>query len=95
MLAKIKKMKHKKLHISENCVSEKLDDELIVLDLKSGLYHSLNEIGSIIWEEIEDKSPSYDSLMRSISRKYIGENISKDSELFIEKLKEKKLIFLK
>ena len=88
-------MQDKKLHISENCVSEKLDDELIVLDLKSGLYHSLNEIGSIIWEEIEDKSPSYDSLMRSISRKYIGENISKDSELFIEKLKEKKLIFLK
>ena len=88
-------MEDKKLHISENCVSEKLGDELIVLDLKSGLYHSLNEIGSIIWEEIEDKSPSYDCLIKSVSQRYIGENISKDSGLFIEELKEKKLIFLK
>ena len=88
-------MEDKKLYISENCVSEKLDDELIILDLESGLYHSLNEIGSIVWEEIKDKSPSYDNLIKSISQKYVGENISKDSELFIEKLKEKKLIFLK
>ena len=88
-------MEDKKLYISENCVSEKLDDELIILDLESGLYHSLNEIGSIVWEEIKDKSPSYDNLIKSISKKYVGENISKDSELFIEKLKEKKLIFLK
>ena len=84
-----------KLHISENCVSEKLDDELIILDLESGLYHSLNEIGSVIWEEIKDKNPSFDDLVKSISKKYIGENISKDSDLFLEELKEKKLIFLK
>jgi len=88
-------MKDKKLYISENCVSEKLDDELIILDLKSGLYHSLNEIGYIIWEEIKNKNPSYDDLIGSISQKYIGENISKDSDLFLEKLKEKKLIYLK
>tara|TARA_B100001248_G_C27355618_1_gene443669 strand:+ start:41 stop:307 length:267 start_codon:yes stop_codon:yes gene_type:complete len=88
-------MKNKKLYISENCVSEKLDDELIILDLKSGLYHSLNEIGSIIWEEIKNKNPSYDDLIGSISQKYIGENISKDSDLFLEKLKEKRLIYLK
>tara|TARA_B100001248_G_C27024754_1_gene293651 strand:+ start:25 stop:291 length:267 start_codon:yes stop_codon:yes gene_type:complete len=88
-------MKDKKLHISENCVSEKLDDELIILDLESGLYHSLNEIGSVIWEEIKDKNLSYNDLIKSISQKYIGENISKDSELFLEKLIESKLIFLK
>tara|TARA_B100001027_G_scaffold125280_1_gene86460 strand:+ start:587 stop:862 length:276 start_codon:yes stop_codon:yes gene_type:complete len=88
-------MEDKKLYISENCVSEKLDDELIILDLESGLYHSLNEIGSIVWEEIKDKSPCYDNLIKSISQKYVGDNISKDTELFIEKLKEKKLIFLK
>ena len=88
-------MKDKRLHISENCVSEKLDDELIILDLNSGLYHSLNEIGSVIWEEIKDKSPCYDNLIKSISQKYVGENISKDSELFLEKLKKKKLIYLK
>ena len=88
-------MQDKKLHISENCVSEKLDDELIILDLESGLYHSLNEVGSVIWEEIKDKNLSYDDLVESLSKKYIGENISKDSDLFLEELKEKKLIFLK
>ena len=89
------RMEDKKLHISENCVSEKLDDELIILDLESGLYHSLNEIGSNIWEEIKDGNPTYNNLIKSISQKYIGKNISKDSEIFLEKLKEKKLIFLK
>ena len=88
-------MKHKKLHISENCVSERLDDEFIILDLKSGLYHSLNEIGSVIWEEIKNKKPSYDNLKNSITKKYIGENIVKDIDLFLEELKEKKLISFK
>lgn len=88
-------MDDKKLQISDNCVSERLDDELIILDLESGLYHSLNKIGSVIWEEIKDKNPCYDDLVKSISQKYVGENISKDSEVFIEKLKEKKLIFIK
>ena len=88
-------MKEKKFHISENCVSEKLDDELFILDLETGLYHSLNETGSLIWEEIKDKNPSYDNLIKSISQKYIGEKIFKDFDLFLEKLKEKKLIFLK
>ena len=88
-------MKEKKFHISENCVSDKLDDELFILDLETGLYHSLNETGSLIWEEIKDKNPSYDNLIKSISQKYIGEKIFKDFDLFLEKLKEKKLIFLK
>ena len=59
-------MEKGKLKISKNCVSEELGDELIILDLESGLYHSLNKIGSYIWEEIKDKNPSYDNLKKSI-----------------------------
>ena len=88
-------MENKKLYISENSSSEMLDDELIILDLESGLYHSLNEIGSFIWEEIKNKNPSYDDLKKSISQKYIGENIIEDLSKFLEELKKKKLIFLK
>tara|TARA_B100000886_G_scaffold312393_1_gene248340 strand:- start:1436 stop:1702 length:267 start_codon:yes stop_codon:yes gene_type:complete len=88
-------MEDKKLHISENCVSEKLDEELIILDLDSGLYHCLNEIGSVIWEEIKNKNPSYNNLVKSISQKYVGENILEDSDRFLRELKEKKLIFTK
>ena len=88
-------MEDKKLRISENCVSEKLDEELIILDLDSGLYHCLNEIGSVIWEEIKNKNPSYNNLVKSISQKYVGENILEDSDRFLKELKEKKLIFTK
>lgn len=88
-------MENKKLHVSENSSSEILGDELIILDFESGLYHSVNEIGSVIWKEIKEKNPSYDSLLKSISQKYIGENISKDLDKFLEELIEKKLIFLK
>ena len=88
-------MKDKKLYVSTNCVSEKLDDELFILDLESGLYHSLNETGSDIWKEIKETNPTYDNLKESISQKYIGSNILKDFDLFLEELKEKKLISLK
>ena len=88
-------MKNKKLYISENCVSEKLDDELFILDLKSGFYHSLNETGSFIWNEISETNPSYEKLKNLLSQKYIGESILKDFDLFLEELKEKKLISLK
>ena len=88
-------MENKKLYISENSSSEMLDDELIILDLESGLYHSLNEIGSFIWEEIKNKNPSCDDLKKLISQKYFGENIIEDLSKFLEELKEKKLIFLK
>ena len=88
-------MENKKLYISENSSSEMLDDELIILDLESGLYHSLNEIGSFIWEEIKNTNPSCDDLKKSISQKYTGENIIEDLSKFLEELKEKKLIFLK
>ena len=88
-------MEKGKLKISKNCVSEELGDELIILDLESGLYHSLNKIGSYIWEEIKDKNPSYDNLKKSISQRYIGENVLKELDLFLEELKEKRLIYLK
>tara|TARA_B100000989_G_scaffold294345_1_gene273295 strand:+ start:2823 stop:3089 length:267 start_codon:yes stop_codon:yes gene_type:complete len=87
-------MKQKKLHISENCISEKLDNELIILDLESGLYHSLNKLGSIIWHEIKDKNPSYQMLKNSMLQKYTGENIVEDFDLFLKELEEKKMIFL-
>ena len=60
-------MNNKKLQISENCVSEKLDDELIILDLESGLYHSLNEIGYFIWKEIPTSKTLLGALLVIIS----------------------------
>jgi len=88
-------MIEKKLYISENCVSEKLENELIILDLGSGLYHSLNETGSIIWQEIENKNPSCEDLKTIISQQFHGKDITNDCDSFVDELTRKKLIFLK
>ena len=89
------KFASEKLYISENCVSEKLGDEVIVLDINSGLYHSLNEIGFLIWREIENKNPTDKELIDFLKLTYDDEKVSVDCELFLAELFKKKLIYMK
>ena len=45
-------MDAKKIYISEDCVTEILADELIILHLMTGRYHTLNAFGMEIWNAI-------------------------------------------
>ena len=86
-------VKSPKIFISNNCVSEKLDPELIVLDLDSGIYHSLNKFGATIWYEIKNKNPTLEELIISFSSKYKSPDVKSDCQAFIAELLEKKLIY--
>ena len=88
-------MKEDKIFISSQCVSEMLGKELIILDINSGLYHSLNKIGSLIWEEIEKSNPSFSQLKQNLKKKYNNTEIEIDLEIFVKKLLKEKLIYLK
>ena len=38
-----------KLTISPQCLYQELDSESVILNMQSGLYYSLNEVGTYIW----------------------------------------------
>ena len=39
--------------IRDDVISEEIEDELVILDLEGDVYFSLNEVGRVIWEEME------------------------------------------
>lgn len=88
-------MKEKKMFVTENCFSEELDKELILLDIKTGLYHSLNKTASIIWNEIKEKNPSLDELRKTLMKDYNSVEVFSDCNYFVKELLDKKLIEFK
>lgn len=47
-------------------IASRLEDEVVILDLKSGVYHGLEAVGARIWELIDPTTPVHairDSLL--------------------------------
>lgn len=50
----------KKIRISDDVVSKKLQEEEILLQLKSGTYYGLNETGAVLFERIKSGATEED-----------------------------------
>lgn len=40
------------VEIPSNVVSKKVDDDVVVLNIKDGTYFKLNETGTIVWDQL-------------------------------------------
>ncbi len=85
----------KRLYLSDNCVSEQLNEEIIILNLSSGQYHELNKLGSVIWETIEKQNPTLKELTFSLQESYNSESIEQDIAQFVIEMIERQLIIEK
>ena len=77
-----------------NVVSEKFDDEIVIINLESGNYYSLEGIGFDIWSLIEN-GDSINEIVELIIRRYDsgeGEEINKLVSKFIAELHDEGLI---
>ncbi len=83
------------LVVADDCVAEKLDNELIVLNLSSGMYHQINAVGIVIWQEIQEKSPSFATLVESLQQKFDSPDITDDVRVFVKDLIERGIILQK
>ena len=82
-------MGHKNLTISVNCVSEKLDDELVILNLKTGKYHQLTKTGIFIWETVLAEKMTLEQLIMKAENQFEGESIRNDIISFVKTLLDK------
>lgn len=76
-------------------VFSKIDNEVIMLSLKEGNYHSLNEVGARIWELIE-QSIDVNTLVSTLLKEYnISNSICEKETLdLLNDLYEQGLIIL-
>ena len=79
----------KNLSISVNCVSEKLDDELVILNLNTGKYHQLTKTGIYIWETVSAEQITLEQLIMKAENQFQGESIRNDIEAFVKILLDK------
>jgi len=76
-----------------NVIHETIDKEVVIVNLDSGNYYSLESIGADIWDSI-DLEASLPDIIGVISRKYEGDqnSIIDGIDLFISQLLEEELI---
>ena len=81
---------------SEHCISTKMDNSTILLNLETGKYIKLNQSASIIWEKIQTCT-SIDHLKKLVSTESGApiKDIEADIESFLAEAEIKKVIKIK
>jgi len=73
-------------------VFERFDDEIVAINLKTGIYYSISGSGVLIWELIEKNLP-IESIKKLFEEKFSKNgNVGKDIDEFINKLRTEELV---
>lgn len=82
-----------KYKIASHIAWRRVEDEIVVLDLETSVYFSLNEVAARIWELIH-QGKAVSETVRALTEEYaVDERAArKDASRFLEELKKEKLI---
>ena len=85
---------NKKWKVSEEVLSSKIDEEVILMSIEAGYYFGLDPVGSNIWELLSKQPASVDELVLSMMEEYeVDEDTCrKDVQAFIDDMSSRKLI---
>ena len=77
-------------------VSSELAGESVILNLKTGLYYGLNEVGAKIWDHIQAPK-TFQELCEAITAEYevAAEECSQDVQALLEEMIQAKLVEIK
>lgn len=86
-------MANKKYKAAGHVAWRRINQEVVVLDLNTSVYYSLNETGADMWELLA-KSVPHDKVSREIAARYHEDEkrIEKDLEKLVKSLCGKKLL---
>jgi hypothetical protein len=81
--------------VAENALSTTIDGETMILDQDAGVYYGLNEVGTFIWDLLQEPR-SVGELCRKVATEYDveQERCRADVEDLIEDLTENDLVRL-
>jgi hypothetical protein len=89
----VKDLTVKKWSRRPQLIDREIEGETVLLDLKSGVYYSLNEVGSDIWRLLADKATEQE-LVEAIAEKYevAKDEAARDISELIKDLSDEGLI---
>tara|TARA_B110000116_G_scaffold263037_1_gene269011 strand:+ start:200 stop:481 length:282 start_codon:yes stop_codon:yes gene_type:complete len=89
-------IKKKNFKISDDIVISKMDDSAVLLNLQSGAYFELNEVGLYISENLKNLT-TLDKIKSIIMKKFDvkEQECEDDIKLFLEQLLQRDLLELK
>ena len=79
-----------KIHINKSVISKTIDNTEMILNVETGIYHELNESGSLVWSIIKNNNFSKEELTKKLSLLYKDDLI--DINEFLDDLIKSKLI---
>ena len=79
-----------KIKISNKCFIEQFDDESIVLNIETNKYHSINNTGAKIVNELRDKIMPLDIFKKKIKELYT-DLTTEEIDQFIENMLDRKI----
>ena len=80
----------------EEIVSEEIDGEVIIVNLRNGNYYSLSQSATVIWAGIQEHA-TVERLQEHLQRRYTGEtgSMGRDLAELIQALEAEQLIILR
>jgi len=78
---------------SESAMSRELDGEVVILDIASGNYFALNDVGALVWDQLEDGTDR-DTLVEAVTAAFDVdvETAATDINALLDQLTEAGLI---
>ncbi len=82
-----------KITLSEDALSQVVNGETVILDLKSEQYFGLDEVGTRIWQLLEEHGDLQKTLDTMLEEFDVDEDrLKKDLDTLIDKMKENGLL---
>ena len=78
---------------TNEAIAEPVDDELVMADIDAGKYYGLNDIATVIWQNLEAKI-TVEELCRRLCENYEvpAEQCSREVLAFLQELEKRRLI---
>lgn len=93
MQQNIGSFKNCKVTIPEELVYQELDGEMVLLNMQSGQYFGIDEIGSKIWALLEEKVMPVDIVQRLVAEYEVSEKVCQQQvAAFLDELEKEGLI---
>jgi len=84
---------NKKVTFADTVFAQEVDGEMVLLDMNSENYFGLDEVGTAIWQAIQDKENLKEVFEVLLEQYEVEEDVlKKDLVTFVEKLEESGLI---
>lgn len=86
-------MHMKPVKVRDDVVSRVLDGEAVLLDLASGSYFGLNEVGTVVWEELRTHGQIRKAIDKVLEEFDVDrETAERDVAELVQELLDKKLL---